>query len=61
MDFAAEPNTPDYEGLADELDSIARTVRQNPAINNHLAERLSDLARQLRADARSAEPKKKTA
>jgi hypothetical protein len=61
MDFATEPTAPDYEVLADELDSIARTVRQNPSINHHLADRLTDLATQLRIDSRIAVPKKKSA
>ena len=61
MDFANEPTSPDYEVIADELESVARTIRQNPAINNHLAERLSDLATQLREDIRSTEPRKRFA
>ncbi len=39
-----------YEGLADELDTIAEAVRKNPKLNDHFAGRLSDLARQLRDD-----------
>jgi hypothetical protein len=59
MDFAAEQPSPNYyEGLADELESVARVVRQNPALNNHLADRLSELAKQLRDDTRL---KKRTA
>jgi hypothetical protein len=53
MDFAPEPPSPNYyEGLADELEFVAQVVRKNPALNNHLADRLVELAKQLRDDTR---------
>ena len=61
MDFAAELTIPDYGELADELESIARTVRQNPDINHRLADRLSSLATQLRADINLTVREKKSA
>jgi len=39
-----------YEGLADELDQLSLFVSTNPKINGHFAERLKDLAQQLRDD-----------
>jgi len=51
MDFAAEPPSPQYyEGLADELESVAQIVRRYPSLNTRLADRLSKLAKQLRDD-----------
>ena len=54
MMFAAGGGAPPsyYEGLADELEVIADAVRKNPQLNNHFADRLMELARQLREDTR---------
>ena len=41
-----------YDGLADELDQISQAVRNNPKLNDHFAERLKDLAQQLRDDSK---------
>lgn len=47
---AGSPPLSYYEGLADELDQISHAVRSNPKLNDHFAERLRDLAQQLRDD-----------
>lgn len=39
-----------YEGLADELETIAESIRKNPQLNHHFAERLKQMARQMRED-----------
>jgi len=39
-----------YEGLADELDSIAAAVTKNPKLSSHFAGRLNEIAKQLRDD-----------
>lgn len=59
MDFSGQSTSPDYEELADELEAVAQSIRQNPTVNHNLAERLSYLATQLREDIRTREPKKK--
>jgi hypothetical protein len=41
-----------YEGLADELQSIATAVRTGPHLSGHFADRLEALAQQMREDAR---------
>jgi hypothetical protein len=41
-----------YDGLADELESIAEAVRKNPSLNHHFADRLVRLSKQLREDTR---------
>ena len=39
-----------YAGLADELDLIADAVRKKPHLHHHFAERLNEIAMQLRQD-----------
>lgn len=39
-----------YESLADELDTIAASIRKNPHLNHHFAERLHQMAQQMRED-----------
>jgi hypothetical protein len=41
-----------YEGLADELETIAESIRKNPQLNHHFAERLKEMAQQMRDDLR---------
>lgn len=41
-----------YEGLAEELQSIAEAVRNRPQLSQHFAERLEQLAKQMREDAK---------
>lgn len=40
----------EYERMAQELEDMARTVRDHPEVNHHFAERLELLARQMRED-----------
>lgn len=48
----------DYERMARELESMAETVRGQPEIDHHFAERLSLLAEEMRANAIRAAPPK---
>ena len=48
-----------YEGIADELDLLAQSVRKHPNLNGHFAERLHELAQQLREDLGVVPTKKK--
>jgi hypothetical protein len=41
-----------YEGLADELDLLAESLRNHPNLRAHFAGRLQELAQQLRDDVR---------
>jgi len=41
-----------YEGLANELDSIAKALSDTPRLHDHLAGRLRELAQQMRDDVR---------
>ena len=51
MSFAVNlPPLSYYEGLADELDSIAAAVTKNPKLCGHFAARLNEIAQQLRED-----------
>jgi|KBSSwiStaDraftv2_1062776.scaffolds.fasta_scaffold1600520_2 hypothetical protein len=51
MSFAVTlPPLSYYEGLADELDSIAAAVTKNPKLCGHFAGRLNEIAQQLRDD-----------
>jgi hypothetical protein len=51
MSFAVTlPPLSYYEGLADELDSIAAAVTKHPNLCGHFAGRLNEIAQQLRDD-----------
>ena len=39
-----------YEGFADELETIAEAIRKNPHLNHHFADRLMEMAQQMRED-----------
>jgi hypothetical protein len=39
-----------YEGLANELETIAEAIRKNPHLNHHFSERLKQMAQQMRED-----------
>jgi hypothetical protein len=41
-----------YEVLAEELRTIADSVRKHPHLNRHFAERLEQLAHQMKEDAK---------
>ena len=47
---AAYPTLNFYEGLAEELEQLSQAVSTNPNLNDAFAERLKDLAQQLRED-----------
>jgi hypothetical protein len=46
----------DYERMARELESMAETVRAQPEINHHFADRLLLLAKEMRANATRIAP-----
>jgi hypothetical protein len=51
MSFAVTlPPLSYYEGIAEELESIADAVAKNPKLCGHFAGRLNELAKQLRDD-----------
>ena len=53
MTYSNDDVTPGYyAGLADELDLLAQSVRKHPDLNSHFAQRLQELARQIREDVR---------
>lgn len=41
-----------HEIIAQELDSIAESIRKSPHLNGHFATRLNELAKQMRDDLR---------
>jgi len=41
-----------YDGLAEELETIATAVRKSPELNQQFADRLEELAKQIRDDTR---------
>ena len=51
MSFAVTlPPLSYYEGLAEELETIADAVAKNPRLSGHFAGRLNEIAKQLRDD-----------
>lgn len=46
----------DFERMAAELESIAKHTRERPTFNNHFAERIELLARQMREEATRPAP-----
>ena len=40
----------EYEHMAQELEAMAKKVREHPGMNHHFAERLELMARQMRED-----------
>ena len=51
MSFAVTlPPLSYYEGIAEELESIAVAVTNNPKLSGHFAGRLNEIAKQLRDD-----------
>lgn len=43
----------DYTRMADELEALAKTIRNHPEMNHHTAERLQALVAEMREDANS--------
>ena len=41
---------PQYEQMAEELKKMSDMIRARPEMNNHFAERLASLAREMRED-----------
>jgi hypothetical protein len=41
---------PQYEKMADELQTMSDAIRARPEMNHHFAERLATLAREMRED-----------
>lgn len=39
-----------FESLAEEIESIANSIRTNPQLNKHFADRLMEIAKELRRD-----------
>ncbi len=39
-----------FESLAEEIETIANAIRANPQLNKHYADRLREIAKELRRD-----------
>jgi hypothetical protein len=53
--MAARPKPPGpgyYERIAEELEEVAQSLRNRPEMNHHAAERLREIARNIRQDAK---------
>jgi hypothetical protein len=53
--MATRPTPPGpgyYERIAEELEEVARSLRDRPEMNHHAAERLRAIARDIRRDAK---------
>ena len=44
------PTAAEYKRMAQELEAMAKKVREYPGMNHHFAERLELMARQMRED-----------
>jgi hypothetical protein len=61
MPPAKEPlSAAEYDRMADELESMAETIRLRPEMNHNFAERLALLAKQIREDAQRADRERKS-